>query len=695
MFSFTSMGGKVDDSINKKGRGPYVFHLHGQTYHSMGSLLPKEGAPPKFTQLYIYDTEKEVENRAKALRDIIKQVKDVLETLSDLVKTFRRARDRYSEDSEQNIQIKLVAKRGTDGRIYNIPTANEVAGLIVGDFDTCVEQRDIVIEKHREGLERINIFHPLYLPLPYPLLMPCGQDGYHLEIPHRKNLDNASRQFLVDGYTMVETERLYFHCAKPSKLRYMEAHNLSATDCLDVMSRVFKMKLDQLMKDLKDLFLYTVEFQKRGLPHVHICLFLHMDEKVPSVDQINKYILAEIPDKNKDPDLYKLVTDFMMHGPCVDSEGYPVYRRRDNGRHVEKSKSHLHNGYVIPYNAALLKRYQCHINVQWCNQTRSIKYLFKYINKGPDRVSAQLCEIVTNDEGQHVKKPIDKKKAFYDCIYLSACEAAWRIFGFETHYRTPSVERLSFHLPGNQTVLYDENSDLETIMHKPSVGQIMFEGWMKMNELYPKARELTHAEFPTKYVWNAPKRIGGLGSKDELTWTFHRICSYIISSIGYSKRDIEVGAVSSEKKSTEKNWFNLRCDSVDTLNVTYAIDKSIFSPEFINGLKFFDVPNHRLELKVGILVMLLRNIDQPNGLCNGTRLQVYPTHLRTKGVGVAAVIGWIGGMVWLSLGDKPGGGHKILPMSFYAFKFIMSRVCALLLPTETLGRELEDNNDSK
>ncbi|GJV52705.1 septin and tuftelin-interacting protein 1 homolog 1 [Tanacetum coccineum] len=34
------------------------------------------------------------------------------------------------------------------------------------------------------------------------------------------------------------------------------------------------------------------------------------------------------------------------------------------------------------------------------------------------------------------------------------------------------------------------------------------------------------------------------------------------------------------------------------------------------------VPNHMLALKVGVPVILLRNIDQPNGLCNGTRLQV-------------------------------------------------------------------------
>ncbi|XP_027927683.1 uncharacterized protein LOC114184576 [Vigna unguiculata] len=34
------------------------------------------------------------------------------------------------------------------------------------------------------------------------------------------------------------------------------------------------------------------------------------------------------------------------------------------------------------------------------------------------------------------------------------------------------------------------------------------------------------------------------------------------------------------------------------------------------------IPNHRIKLKVGIPIMLLRNIDQANGLCNGTRLQV-------------------------------------------------------------------------
>nr|GEX03286.1 hypothetical protein [Tanacetum cinerariifolium] len=65
----------------------------------------------------------------------------------------------------------------------------------------------------------------------------------------------------------------------------------------------------------------------------------------------------------------------------------------------------------------------------------------------------------------------------------------------------------------------------------------------------------------------------------------------------------------------------LSCDSVDKTKRNAAIDQSIFSPEFINGLKFSGILNHMLTLEVGVAIML-RNIDQPNGLCNRTRLQV-------------------------------------------------------------------------
>jgi len=50
-----------------------------------------------------------------------------------------------------------------------------------------------------------------------------------------------------------------------------------------------------------------------------------------------------------------------------------------------------------------------------------------------------------------------------------------------------------------------------------------------------------------------------------------------------------------------------------------------FTAEFLNGIKSYGIQNHRLKLRVGCPVMLMSNIDQAIGLCNGTRLTV--THL--------------------------------------------------------------------
>ncbi|CAH9087822.1 unnamed protein product [Cuscuta europaea] len=48
----------------------------------------------------------------------------------------------------------------------------------------------------------------------------------------------------------------------------------------------------------------------------------------------------------------------------------------------------------------------------------------------------------------------------------------------------------------------------------------------------------------------------------------------------------------------------------------------LHTPEFLNGFKCSGVPNHELKLKVGVPVMLMRNIDHLSDLCNGTRLMV-------------------------------------------------------------------------
>jgi hypothetical protein len=61
--------------------------------------------------------------------------------------------------------------------------------------------------------------------------------------------------------------------------------------------------------------LYTVEFQKRGLPHPHILIWLKRPDVEVSAELIDSFISVEIPDPVEDPLGFSLVTEFMMHGP--------------------------------------------------------------------------------------------------------------------------------------------------------------------------------------------------------------------------------------------------------------------------------------------------------------------------------------------------------------------------------------------
>ena len=120
----------------------------------------------------------------------------------------------------------------------------------------------------------------------------------------------------------------------------------------------------------------------------------------------------------------------------VDNDGYPVYRRRNNGIYVERNEVKLDNRYIVPHNIDLLVKFQAHINVKWCNRSRSIKYLFKYVTKGPDWATLILEENLHVDASTRMQNMTntDEVKGYLNCRYVSAIEACWRIFEFEIHY---------------------------------------------------------------------------------------------------------------------------------------------------------------------------------------------------------------------------------------------------------------------
>ncbi|KAK1394686.1 hypothetical protein POM88_013742 [Heracleum sosnowskyi] len=412
IFALCSFGGTVDEAINN-GSAPYVFRVNLQTYHSIGSLLPPDGRTPKFAQFYMYDGQEALDYRLGFPQrrnvldaEIVGILQEMLFRVNALVQIFRQVRERYPLSQQIPVRLRLLERRSGDGRFVNLPGGNdyEFAGLAIDD--NFVDTRDILVDYKQSGLKHINELHPCFMSLQYPLLFPAGEDGFRLGIKHRgyrymqQNFQDSIAVCKEYGHPDIF---ITFTC-NPKWVEIQRAvaaaGSQDASVRPDLVARVFKIKLDAMMADLTKqnvlgrvlAVVYTIEFQKRGLPHAHIVLWMAEGDKLMSTDDIDTIISAELPDKEIDAVGYEAVSQFMMHDPCgeanpkcpcmvngnctkyypkpytpcttFDTDGYALYRRRNTGMVVERNKIHLDNRHVVPYNRGLLVKYQAHINVE-------------------------------------------------------------------------------------------------------------------------------------------------------------------------------------------------------------------------------------------------------------------------------------------------------------------------------------------
>ncbi|KAG3242502.1 hypothetical protein PI124_g12647 [Phytophthora idaei] len=243
----------------------------------------------------------------------------------------------------------------------------------------------------------------------------------------------------------------------------------TAQDRPDIVARVWQLKLGAELKDLDEGALgrvhariYAVEFQKRGLPHTHILVILAEEDKPRTRQIIDNMMSAELPDKEKNPQLYETVTTCMIYGPCGAAypnavcmkDGkctksfpkplsevtkgnvaeYPVYRRRRRAAGVvlingKEYDNETINQWVVPYNPYISQKYNCHINVEVCTAIAAVKYLYKYVYKGPDKA--------VNHRG-------------------SPC---MRLLDYSVQGKTHAITQLTIHLENEQMVTFRSSDD--------------------------------------------------------------------------------------------------------------------------------------------------------------------------------------------------------------------------------------------
>ncbi|GFS32967.1 hypothetical protein Acr_00g0025630 [Actinidia rufa] len=297
-----------------------------------------------------------------------------------------------SEQAGEYLTAYLHYSVATDRRRYNLPTSDEIAVILPGDGTEVNGMRDIVLHlRGNNDLMRISECHPAYLPLHYVLLFPRGELGWE---PQLKQWDVL-----------------------------------------------------------------------RGVDKIRTCA------------QVDIVVSVEFPSPEDDPILFETVKSVMVHGPCgarnpnapcldnngrctkryprafaegttMDQDGYPIYRRRNDGRVYTVMGQDVDNRDVVPYNAYLSKMFNCHINVEVCAGMRCVKYIHKYIYKGHDRTTMVLGGV-------------DEIQQYIDSRYIGAPEAARRILGHNLHEEFPTVVRLALHLPGMHHVIFDETESMK------------------------------------------------------------------------------------------------------------------------------------------------------------------------------------------------------------------------------------------
>ncbi|XP_028059217.1 uncharacterized protein LOC114262950 [Camellia sinensis] len=297
-----------------------------------------------------------------------------------------------------------------------------------------------------------------------------------------------------------------------------------AIDHPDLIAHVFELKRKCLMKGIetnkvfsnKVGHVFTIEFQKQGLPHMHALLFLKGPNKIRTCAQVDKLVCAEFPDPKDNPTLFETIKCCMVHGPCgarnpqapcmengrctkkypqafaksttMDQDGYSIYRHRNSGQVYTVRGQEVANKDVVPYNAYLSKRFNCHINIEVCAGVRCVKYIHKYIYKGYDRTTMVL-------------RLINEIQQYLDARYIEPPEAAWRIFGHHLHVEMPTIVRFALHLPGMHRVLFNPNDSLEIILSRATKQKSTFTGFFYYCASNENECQFTYQEFPQHFVW--------------------------------------------------------------------------------------------------------------------------------------------------------------------------------------------------
>ncbi|KAI9083809.1 hypothetical protein K1719_034277 [Acacia pycnantha] len=584
MFSFTSMGGKIDHAKNN-GCGPYTFVLSGLNYHHIGSLLPENGAKLVYSQLYIYDTENEVENRisavSKHLKDstidpiIVQQIKDMLNKYNP----FGRGRlqddiDHFADDIGSNRANKRVSMR--EYFVYKLMTRHDEVSTIlhagrlfqqfVVDAYTMIEaQRLLWVRTHQKELRA-----DMYQGLSDALISGernASTIGKRIILP---SSFTGGARYMIQAYQDAMTICRFagypdlfitFTCnpSWPEIARFCARETLSASNRADILSRIFRLKLKALMNVIKQKGCLgtfpPVERLSFHLPDQQCVIYSNTDDvaEILAKPRVSESMFIAWMKQNKDDDLAKTLYYYEFPQYYVYHRTKRMWKIRKRGFAIGRLMHAAPSSGEFYYLRILLTK------VKGPSSYEAIRIIDGVVH--PTYRAACIALGLLDD----------------DCEFLAALKEA-SMWASSWSPRTMFVSMLLCCCLTRPEVVWKETSQLlsEDLLHIPQ--------------------------------------------RDPMSSTIQ-----IVKSLNVDQHVIYNTVMSKINSGHGGFFFVYGYGGTGKTFLWHAFTSSIRSRgEIVLTVASSGLPLHILILKVGVPIMLLRNIDQ-SGLCNGTRLRV--THL--------------------------------------------------------------------
>ncbi|PIA38864.1 hypothetical protein AQUCO_02700218v1 [Aquilegia coerulea] len=501
VFAFTSMGVNIDDTLANAMGGVYTYRAQGALYHRIGTLLPQDGQRPRYMQMYIFDTDREIEHRMEENNSLNCQVLTILKQILDTHNPYVQVLRQISQHEQmQNIRLHIKELPPYE-RQYNMPTSSQVAAILV---DTA----------------------GFYDPLQYPLLHPHGNFGWDLNVFNNYFQSVSCRAYYSYHFRTI-LPASYMESPRDMHRRYLDAMALvqkfgkpdlfltmkcnpnwdeivdnllpgqTSSDRPDLTTRVFHANCEELKKDLFSksalgkvvAYVHVIEFQKRGLPHAHMLIIFDHVDKLSSPLQYDKIVRADIHDPVLEPDLYNVVTRHMIHGPCGKLNPHCICMR--NGL-CKKFFPKEYSSVTVQGTDS----YPIHKRPQ--NGHSFINSRGIYVDNSPNRVSMEV-RIAENSQGDEIKQ-------FVDARWVCPQESVWRIFKFPLNKMYPSVYSLDVHTPNIHELLFSENQAPSDLVEDENASRTILTEFFTRNSNDPLAQQYLYREFPEHYTWSVANK---------------------------------------------------------------------------------------------------------------------------------------------------------------------------------------------